>query len=118
MQAWQEEVERARQGQRDAEGKLSSLEASVICLLPYNFLIPFNFLHSDPFPLIKGGRSGFDLRICGGSQIVLLIVIWKTTKPLSHLNCDQPNGSFLIDKKGNLKLFSFFFLFLPADVLI
>ncbi|KAG6723570.1 hypothetical protein I3842_03G214900 [Carya illinoinensis] len=29
MQAWQEEVERARQGQRDAEGKLSSLEAEV-----------------------------------------------------------------------------------------
>ncbi|KVI11570.1 hypothetical protein Ccrd_010020 [Cynara cardunculus var. scolymus] len=28
MQAWQEEVERARQGQRDAERKLSSLEAS------------------------------------------------------------------------------------------
>lgn len=27
MQAWQEEVERARQGQRDAESKLSSLEA-------------------------------------------------------------------------------------------
>ncbi|XP_058213734.1 golgin candidate 1 isoform X2 [Rhododendron vialii] len=29
MQAWQEEVERARQGQRDAESKLSSLEANV-----------------------------------------------------------------------------------------
>ncbi|CAN6564413.1 unnamed protein product [Malus baccata var. baccata] len=29
VQAWQEEVERARQGQRDAEGKLSSLEAEV-----------------------------------------------------------------------------------------
>lgn len=29
MQAWQEEVERARQGQRDAELKLSSMEASV-----------------------------------------------------------------------------------------
>ncbi|OVA20235.1 hypothetical protein BVC80_157g29 [Macleaya cordata] len=29
MQAWQEEVERARQGQRDAESKLSSLEASL-----------------------------------------------------------------------------------------
>ncbi|RXI05971.1 hypothetical protein DVH24_018013 [Malus domestica] len=29
IQAWQEEVERARQGQRDAEGKLSSLEAEV-----------------------------------------------------------------------------------------
>ncbi|KAK9947804.1 hypothetical protein M0R45_003408 [Rubus argutus] len=29
MQMWQEEVERARQGQRDAEGKLSSLEAEV-----------------------------------------------------------------------------------------
>lgn len=28
MQAWQEEVERARQGQRDAESKVSSLEAS------------------------------------------------------------------------------------------
>lgn len=28
MQAWQEEVERARQGQRDAESKLSSMEAS------------------------------------------------------------------------------------------
>ncbi|KAK9055022.1 hypothetical protein SSX86_026102 [Deinandra increscens subsp. villosa] len=28
-QAWQEEVERARQGQRDAEGKLSSMEAEV-----------------------------------------------------------------------------------------
>ncbi|XP_040947982.1 golgin-84 isoform X4 [Gossypium hirsutum] len=27
--AWQEEVERARQGQRDAESKLSSLEAEV-----------------------------------------------------------------------------------------
>lgn len=30
MQAWQEEVERARQGQRDAEIKLSSMEASVL----------------------------------------------------------------------------------------
>ncbi|KAK8559076.1 hypothetical protein V6N13_098672 [Hibiscus sabdariffa] len=29
IQAWQEEVERARQGQRDAESKLSSLEAEV-----------------------------------------------------------------------------------------
>ncbi|MQL78838.1 hypothetical protein Taro_011258 [Colocasia esculenta] len=29
IQAWQEEVERARQGQRDAESKLSSLEANV-----------------------------------------------------------------------------------------
>ncbi|XP_043707627.1 golgin-84 isoform X2 [Telopea speciosissima] len=29
LQAWQEEVERARQGQRDAEGKLFSLEAEV-----------------------------------------------------------------------------------------
>ncbi|TYH77489.1 hypothetical protein ES332_D04G157400v1 [Gossypium tomentosum] len=29
MQAWKEEVERARQGQRDAESKLSSLEAEV-----------------------------------------------------------------------------------------
>ncbi|XP_048321196.2 golgin candidate 1 isoform X1 [Ziziphus jujuba] len=29
MQAWQEEVERARQGQRDAESKLSSMEAEV-----------------------------------------------------------------------------------------
>ncbi|XP_026447666.1 golgin candidate 1-like [Papaver somniferum] len=29
MQAWQEEVERARQGQRDAESKLSSLEAEM-----------------------------------------------------------------------------------------
>lgn len=29
MQAWQEEVDRARQGQRDAESKLSSLEAEV-----------------------------------------------------------------------------------------
>lgn len=28
MQAWQEEVERSRQGQRDAESKLSSMEAS------------------------------------------------------------------------------------------
>lgn len=32
MQAWQDEVERARQGQRDAENKLSSLEASAGCL--------------------------------------------------------------------------------------
>ncbi|KAL6221870.1 hypothetical protein ACLB2K_005262 [Fragaria x ananassa] len=29
IQVWQEEVERARQGQRDAEGKLSTLEAEV-----------------------------------------------------------------------------------------
>ncbi|XP_077219446.1 golgin candidate 1-like isoform X4 [Tasmannia lanceolata] len=29
VQAWQEEVERARQGQRDAESKLSSLEAEM-----------------------------------------------------------------------------------------
>ncbi|CAN6680968.1 unnamed protein product [Malus baccata var. baccata] len=29
VQAWQEEVDRAREGQRDAEGKLSSLEAEV-----------------------------------------------------------------------------------------
>lgn len=33
MQTWQEEIERARQGQRDAESKLASLEAS---LLPYS----------------------------------------------------------------------------------
>lgn len=32
MQAWQEEVERARQGQREAENKLSSLEASIFFL--------------------------------------------------------------------------------------
>lgn len=30
MQAWQEEVERARQGQREAESKLASLEASLL----------------------------------------------------------------------------------------
>lgn len=30
IQAWQEEVERARQGQRDAEGKLSSLEVKAL----------------------------------------------------------------------------------------
>lgn len=28
VQAWQEEVERARQSQREAESKLSSMEAS------------------------------------------------------------------------------------------
>lgn len=39
MQAWQEEVERARQGQRDAEGKLSSLEVSVLCFLPNSFVM-------------------------------------------------------------------------------
>ncbi|KAK9947827.1 hypothetical protein M0R45_003430 [Rubus argutus] len=33
IQMWQEEVERARQGQRDAEGKLSSLEVSTLCFL-------------------------------------------------------------------------------------
>lgn len=43
MQAWQEEVERARQGQRDAEGKLSSLEVSVLCFLPNSFVM-INFL--------------------------------------------------------------------------
>jgi len=32
VQAWQQEVERARQGQRDAEGKLSSLEVSYVLL--------------------------------------------------------------------------------------
>lgn len=37
MQAWQEEVERARQGQRDAERKLSSMEASFNAF----FLSPF-----------------------------------------------------------------------------
>jgi hypothetical protein len=30
MQAWQEEVERARQSQREAENKISSLEVCVI----------------------------------------------------------------------------------------
>jgi hypothetical protein len=30
MQAWQEEVERARQGQRDAESKLSYTEARFV----------------------------------------------------------------------------------------
>jgi len=30
MQAWQEELERARQGQREAENKLSSLEARIV----------------------------------------------------------------------------------------
>ncbi|KAL5178596.1 Golgin candidate 1 [Glycine soja] len=33
MQAWQEELERARQGQREAENKLSSLEARLIFFL-------------------------------------------------------------------------------------
>jgi len=32
MQAWQEELERARQGQREAENKLSSLEARIFLL--------------------------------------------------------------------------------------
>ncbi|KAM3712317.1 hypothetical protein ACB098_01G174100 [Castanea mollissima] len=39
MQAWQEEVERARQGQRDAESKLSSLEA--IPWILFQLRIPF-----------------------------------------------------------------------------
>jgi cytochrome c-type biogenesis protein CcmH/NrfG len=30
MQAWQEEVERARQSQREAEAKISSLEVTLI----------------------------------------------------------------------------------------
>lgn len=30
-QAWQDEVERARQSQRDAESKLSSLEVNISC---------------------------------------------------------------------------------------
>lgn len=33
MQAWQEEAERARQGQRDAESKLSTLEAGLLYLV-------------------------------------------------------------------------------------
>jgi len=33
MQAWKEEVERARQGQRDAENKLSSLEVILLKLV-------------------------------------------------------------------------------------
>jgi len=33
IQAWQEEVERSRQGQRDAESKVSYFEASFIWLL-------------------------------------------------------------------------------------
>ena len=39
MQAWQEEVEHARQGQRDAESKLSSLEASIKCFFFPNTVI-------------------------------------------------------------------------------
>lgn len=39
MQAWQEEVERARHGQRDAESKLSSLEASAIYFYAINDVI-------------------------------------------------------------------------------
>lgn len=39
MQAWQEEVERARQGQRDAESKLSSLEASIECFSVLNTVV-------------------------------------------------------------------------------
>ncbi|KAJ4838998.1 hypothetical protein Tsubulata_021452 [Turnera subulata] len=37
MQAWQEEVERARQAQRDAESKLSSSEASALCIFAAAF---------------------------------------------------------------------------------
>lgn len=40
MQAWQEEVERARQGQRDAESKLSSMEASLF----YYYFFPPNYV--------------------------------------------------------------------------
>mgnify|MGYP004715568355 FL=1 len=36
MQAWQEEVERARQGQRDAESKLSSMEARYSSTIMFN----------------------------------------------------------------------------------
>lgn len=55
MQAWQEEVERARQGQRDAESKLSSLEASIIIVHLYQDYFVFfcwlicGFIFSDLF---------------------------------------------------------------------
>lgn len=39
IQAWQEEVERARQGQRDAESKLSLLEASLNLVYHHNHFI-------------------------------------------------------------------------------
>ena len=37
MQAWQDELERARQGQREAENKLSSLEVRIF----YYFVVKF-----------------------------------------------------------------------------
>ncbi|KAG8487355.1 hypothetical protein CXB51_020903 [Gossypium anomalum] len=55
VQAWQEEVERARQGQRDAESKLSSLEASIIIVHLYqDYSVSFcwlicGFIFSDLF---------------------------------------------------------------------
>lgn len=38
MQAWQEEAERARQGQREAESKLSTLEVVLYLVLTINTL--------------------------------------------------------------------------------
>lgn len=50
MQAWQEEVERARQGQRDAESKLSSLEASINV---FSFLIQLSLYEHSKVILVS-----------------------------------------------------------------
>jgi len=39
MQAWQEEVASARRGQRDAENKVSTMEAGVLCPLLLSVLL-------------------------------------------------------------------------------
>ncbi|AQL00644.1 Golgin candidate 1 [Zea mays] len=44
MQAWQEEVERARQSQREAEAKISSLEVTLISSLNQRFSIFFKIV--------------------------------------------------------------------------
>lgn len=48
MQAWQEEVERARQGQRDAESKISSMEAMILSCALTGF-VEIIFLNKETF---------------------------------------------------------------------
>lgn len=79
MQAWQEEGERARLGQRDAEAKLSSMEASLLCFV----FSKLQFFLSSPI----GGKlpwSGLKLQIFQW-HIALSLVYWIIIKLI--LNC-------------------------------
>lgn len=61
MQAWQEEAERARQGQRDAESKLSTLEAgflyfaSVIVIIILTCILIFFSIKRKAYPCCIAG---------------------------------------------------------------